>query len=71
MKAGHTVTGVHLRSVGSEKGPQYVEVLVEVAGMWVPIIKEQVADVGGTISHIVEPLGIERAIERQAKIGPR
>jgi hypothetical protein len=56
------VTGVMLRNIGSDI---YVE--VEICGQWVKIIKESVADVGGQISHIVEPLGILNAAQRQEK----
>ena len=50
------VSGVMLRTVGDGK----VQVLVEVGGSWRAVITEAY-DGEGTISHIVDPLGIRRS----------
>ena len=57
LKDPVAVSGVMLRSIGNA-----LLVEVEVCGQWVRVIEEHVADVGGAISHIVEPLGIRNAV---------
>jgi hypothetical protein len=42
-----------------------LEVLAEIEGRWVSLIRESVADVGGMISHVVERAGIEAARRRR------
>jgi hypothetical protein len=51
------VTGVWLRSIGSDLGMN-LEVLVEIDGKWRLVI-EELAD--GNISHIVEEAGMANA----------
>lgn len=57
------VYGVWLRG----KSNRAVEVLVEVQvggeKKWVPIIEEAVESIGGVISHITEPAGIQSRID--------
>lgn len=60
LKDPVAISGVMLRNVGNDL---FVE--VEICGEWVMAIKESVADVGGQISHICEPLGIREAVQRR------
>ncbi len=56
------ISGVYLKSLGQNRVVVEVETVVDGEKIWVPVINEHVPDVGGVISHIVEPLGIEAAI---------
>lgn len=58
---------ISLHSEGREGHPGHIVVCVEVDGTWVEIIRTMVADVGGVISQIVEPGGIE-ACRRNPKL---
>lgn len=56
-----TISGVHLKRIGD-----YAIVAVEVDGQWVDVIKEFH---DGNFSHIVEPNGIRRCMEKQTSGG--
>ena len=53
---------IRLHSEGVEGGRQYMVVSIQVGTAWIEIIREGVANVGGTVSHIIEPRGIGKRI---------
>lgn len=55
-----TISGLRLHSMGD--GPVYVD--IEIQGKWVTVVREHYVD-GGVMSHIVEPLGMRYATDRQ------
>lgn len=71
VPAAAQLTGVWLRSSGNERKPHFVEVLIEVGGRWVPLIREGIADAGGLISHIIERGGIERRVRESGYSDPQ
>lgn len=60
-KPGVEVTGIMLRGVGIGADCKLV-VEVEIGGQWYPVIEESASN-RDTISHIVEPSGIRKAVE--------
>jgi hypothetical protein len=65
------ITGIWLRSEGRDR----IVLEVELPGVddasprrWVRLLSEHVADVGGVISHIVEPNGIRVRVEAAGKV---
>lgn len=52
------ITGLFLRNSGD-----YIIVELEIDGQWYKILEDKIGPMEGVVSHIVEPLGILRAIE--------